>query len=89
MGSIARSISFSVLLKNDKRFTRLRFPFKQINVSSTLLFFLNRIAKVCLCVLQCPTHPGTCSCRAIMARTGRWRFPGALQTKATASSEST
>lgn len=39
MGSIARAISFSVLLKNDKRFTRFRFPFKQINVSSMLLSF--------------------------------------------------
>lgn len=42
-----------------------------------------------LCVLQCPTHPGTCSWFVITVRTGRWRFPGAPQTKDTASSEST
>ena len=44
--------------------------------------------KVCLCVLQCPTRPGTCNCHVITARTGRWRCPGALLTKDTASSES-
>lgn len=43
---------------------------------------------VCLCVLQCPTRPGTCSCHVITERTGQWRCPGALLTKDTASSES-